>query len=215
MSIRKSGLALACVSLLLSGCASYQAANLNPLLSDIGIQKLQSSDTLPVTVAWKVFDQTDCKQYLDRDVIRKGYVPIQITVYNDSDHPLYINPEEFNVAIVPYRQVTSKAHTSTVGRVLAYGVPGLFLWPFLIPAVVDGLKSSEANEALDIDYTSKAIAETVIRPHSVFNGLIFVNKGYANSALEIPLTDRMTNDKLVFSGIGENKTGFALANSPV
>ena len=59
---------------------------------------------------------------------------------------------------------------------MSYGVAGLFLWPFFIPAVVDGVKSSQANQRLDEDFAKKELADQIISPYNTINGLIFVPK---------------------------------------
>ena len=67
-------------------------------------------------------------------------------------------------------EVAKACHTSTAGRATAYGVAALVLWPFAIPAIVDGVKSHEANKELDKDFNEKNIEQMVINPHTTHNG---------------------------------------------
>jgi hypothetical protein len=197
--IKKSARYLVSSSLvLLTGCASYQAVSLNTLPQDTTTQLAQKSG---VSVSSKVFDEADCKRYLDRNVIKEGYLPVQITIRNDSKHPMYFNPNNLNVTSESAREVARTVHTSTGGRIAVWGIGGLIFFPLLIPAVVDGFKSSEANKALDEDYISKSVKEHVIEPYSNFTGLIFVSKDHDYRSLEVSLVDQVTKEKLTFSKI--------------
>ena len=182
--------------ILLTGCASYSASSLATLSADHAIE---SSTHPKVSVSWKKFDKTDCKRYLDRDVISEGFMPIQITIRNNSTDPMYFSPHNFNVPLASVNEVADKAHTNTAGRVVGWGVGGLFIWPLLIPAVYDGMKSSAANDSLDADYEAKALREHTIQPQSTFNGVVFVPKKYLSQTLEMSLVNQKTQEKVVFT----------------
>jgi hypothetical protein len=185
--------------MLLMGCASYEASMLTSLPVHSAVQSHQNPNVL---VTWKVFDQQDSKTYLGRDLISEGYIPIQMTIRNNSADPMYLNPSNFSVSLPPINEVANKVHTSTAGRVAGWGVPGLILWPLLVPAIYDGIKSKEANAALDADYLAKAIKEQTIQPHSSFNGVLFLPKQMANQSLEMFLVNQRTNEKVPCSLMG-------------
>lgn len=183
--------------ILLTGCASYNASTLSTLPAEGAIQ---STENPQVLVSWKTFDQTDCKRYLGRDVISEGYMPIQLTIRNNSNDPFYFNPQNFNVPLAPVNEVAGKAHTSTAGRVVGWSIGALFIFPLVIPAVYDGLKSSDANDQLDADYESKALREQTIQPKSLFNGVVFIPQQYAYQGLEMFLVNQKTHEKVIFKG---------------
>lgn len=179
--------------LTLSGCASYNAAPLNTLSSEV--IRSSSSKSNNVFVAAKAYDRMDCKRYLDRDVISNGYQPIQLYIQNNSDKYYSFSLNRLDLPFATQDEVVRKVHTSTVGRILGYGVPGvLVLWPLVIPAVVDGIKSSEANEALDYDFSSKVARDQVIGPHSYLNKIIFVPVGDFRQSFNITLIDQESNE---------------------
>ncbi|HEY5234747.1 MAG TPA: hypothetical protein VIJ14_01105 [Rhabdochlamydiaceae bacterium] len=182
---------------LLTGCASYNASTLSTLPVEGAIQ---SAENPHVLVSWKTYDEVDCKRYLGRNVISEGYMPIQLTIRNNTNDPMYFNPQNFNVPLAPVNEVAGKAHTSTAGRVVGWGVGGLFIWPLLIPAVYDGIKSSEANGLLDADYEAKALREQTIQPKSLFNGVVFVPQEYSNQGIEMFLVNQKNQEKLIFKG---------------
>jgi hypothetical protein len=181
---------------LLSGCASYKAAPLNALSSDV-FQSATSSQEISVTA--KAFDRTDCKRYLDRDVISKGYQPIQLYIQNNSKNSYSFALSRTDLPSARPEEVASKVHTSTAGRALGYGIPGLlFALPLIIPAVVDGIKSSEANEALDTDFAAKAARDQMIAPYSSFNKLIFVPLYDYQESFTVTLIDKESNQPKTF-----------------
>ena len=186
------------LALSLTSCASYTASVLHPLSLDTAIAQ---SGEQGVVLSWKFFDQQDCQTYLGRDVISEGYIPAQITIKNHSNDPMYLGAGNFSTPPSPIREVASSVHTSTAGRALGWGIPGLFIWPLLIPAIYDGIQSSHANAALDADYAAKAIQEHIIQPQTSFNGIVFIPKGKANEPIDTFLINQRTGEKLTFPGL--------------
>ncbi|MBS0603730.1 MAG: hypothetical protein JSS60_01695 [Verrucomicrobia bacterium] len=180
-----AALTAAAALLLLSGCASYRAAPLSSLPSE-GYKKDD------IIVSAKTFDKADCKRYLDRDVIQKGYQPVQLYIQNNSDSNYIFSLSRLSVSTARPDEVARKVHTSTVGRAVGYGVGALFLWPLAIPAVVDGVKSANANEALDNDFSSKTAMDRTIQAHSHFNKLIFVPVSEYQPRFTLELMDQET-----------------------
>lgn len=185
--------------ILLTGCASYSASTLATLPAESAVESQKSPNVL---VSWKAFDVSDCKRYLGRNVISEGYMPLQLTIRNNSTDPVYFNPQNFNIPLASVNEVASKAHTSTAGRVVGWGVGALFIFPLVIPAIYDGIKSSEANDALDADYEAKSLREHVIQPMSTFNGVVFVPQKYSYQNIEMFLVNQKTHEKIVFKGAG-------------
>jgi len=180
--------------LLLSGCASYQATSLNRVVSDAIIE------TEGLFVSAKAFDKADCKRYLDRDVLAKGYQPIQLFIENNTNAHYVFSLDSINLPHVSAEEVARTVHTSTMGRVLGYGIPGvLILWPLIIPAVVDGIKSSEANDALDRDFYTKTAADRVIAPKSTFNRLLFVTSGEYQPTFTVTLIEQESKKAKTFT----------------
>lgn len=184
--------------ILLTGCASYNASTLSMLPVESSIPSTQNSHVL---VSWKAFDHAACKTYLGRDVISEGYIPVQLTIRNNSSDPMYLSPSNFSSPVASSSEVANKVHTSTGGRVAAWGIGGLIFFPLLIPAVVDGFGSSKANTALDADYQAKALKEQVIQAHSNFNGVVFIPKSYQDQKIQMYLVNQRTNEKVAFSEI--------------
>lgn len=189
--------ALLALSLLtLTSCAHYQAQPLTTL------QESRFSDTeKPVALFCKIFTKSDCKRYLDRDVLAEGYQPIQISLQNNSRQEFIFNTDAISLPCVMPDEVADKVHTSTVGRAVAYGVGGIFLWPLLIPAVVDGFGSYHANQQLDSDFDTKAVTSQLLFPYARLNGIIFVPRKSFTPDFTITLYDRETREKLILDSM--------------
>ncbi len=182
----------------LSGCAAYRAG-IRPLPT---LTKESSSpflDDKAVDLAYRVFDKADCKKYLDRDVIKKGYQPIHITITNSSDRIIRFSRKNINLPTVDVSAIAEKVHTNTVGRAVGFGVSALFFWPLAIAAIVDGCGSAKANEKLNADFDKKALCDQTIEPFETINGLIFVPVESFKSNFKITLVAPQPAQRIVLS----------------
>ena len=187
------------VLIIFSGCAKYQPGVLASLQPEFAPYSEEKSG---ITLSVQKLTSGDSKRILNRDIIEKGYQPIQITVKNDTKKYVLFSNQGVNLPTVPAQEVADKVHTSTTGRAAAYGVAGLFIWPLLIPAVVDGVGSAQANEKLDRDYDAKVMGQVVIQPYATHNGLIFVPVSELQDSFEIILVDRETKEKISYRVTG-------------
>lgn len=176
---------LAIAMFLLSGCASYNAFPLETPIIQSCSQKNED-----ILISATPFNKADCKRYLDRDVLSKGYQPVQLFIQNASDKNYAFSLQRISLSCARPEEVADKVHTDTAGRAAGYGAGAIFLWPLAIPAIVDGVKSSNANEALDNDFSAKTARDQIIPPHSYFNKLIFVPVKEYQSAFTITLMDQ-------------------------
>jgi len=151
-----------------------------------------------VTLACKALSREDCKRFFDRDAIDKGYQPVQLTIVNDSSNYILFSNQGISLPVCSPQEVAEKCNTSTAGRATAYGVAGIFVWPLLIPAVVDGVGSSQANTKLDRDFNEKNIEQVVINPYATHNGLVFFSKTEYQDSFFVRLVDKETNQKLEY-----------------
>lgn len=179
----------------LSGCARYRGRPLNRLAVDV----LPNSKEQFIAFDYQVFDKSDCLTYLDRDVICKGYQPVQIAFVNNSKRSFGISNESFSFICVPSEEVARTVHTSTVKRVVGYGVAGLFIWPLLIPAVVDGVGSSEANQQLDTDFAQKSLRHQTVKPYAMTNSLVFALTSDFDENFTLTVTDKETREHFVLT----------------
>lgn len=180
---------------LLTSCASYKASSLDQLSAVITQDKNSTND---ISIAIKSFDQQDCHKYLDRNVIKQGFQPIQIRIENNSDKNYIFSTSRLNPTPAKVEEVAKTVHTSTGMRVAAYGAGSLILFPLIIPAIVDGIKSAEANTQLDNDFIAKSAKDTIIHSYSSIDTLLFIPKTRLQEKLSITLIEQKTNEPVNF-----------------
>ena len=188
------GLGILMSALSLSSCAKYKAQPLAKLATFTTNENAHSA-----AFAHKALNKAECKRYLDRDVLDKGYQPVQITISNNTNRHINFSKSNISLETVSADYVGKKVHTSTVARATSYGVAGVFLWPFIIPAVVDGVGSAQANDRLDEDFSRKELCDQIISPFTTINGLIFVPVEKFDHEFSITLVDAKNHDKFVLS----------------
>lgn len=200
---------LGCLLFMLSGCGSYKCAIVSPfcpsynasILSPLPeTSAMRTSSNPHVLVSWKFFEKDDCKTYLGRNVLAKGYIPVQVTIRNYSKDSMYLEASHFNIPLLPVNEVASSVHASTIARVLGWGIPGLLLWPLLAQALCDGIQSPIVNASLDADYQSKAVNSHIIQPYTTFNGIVFIAEDSVSQPFEMFLINQNTHEKLIFHG---------------
>ena len=184
--------------LLLSGCASYSASPLNSLGPDVVIHYAQDSEG-GIAIVAKAFNKSDCKRYLDRDVIEQGYQPVQLYIQNNSNKDYAFTLNRISLPCARAEEVAEKVHTSTAGRATGYGAAAVLTCGlFAIPAIVDGVKSSNANTALDNDFSAKTARDQIIFRHSHFNKLLLVPTNEYQSRVTVTLMDLESNKPKTF-----------------
>ena len=192
---RLTSSAVICLLLAATGCAKYQATSLVPLHAEFTPYAQTQSD---VAIAAKALNKSECKRYLGRDVIKKGYQPVQITIDNRSKKHWVFSRQGVSLPCAPADEVAKLVHTSTAGRATAYGVGGLIFWPLLIPAVLDGCGSAAANDQLDADFDAKAARDEILQPYAQVNTILFVPRSAYREDFTITLIDRETQEPVRF-----------------
>lgn len=177
----------------LAGCARYKAQPLEKAT----LKKTRPAGERSVVFASQAFTKDDCKRYLGRNILAKGYQPVLVTITNNSKRYFRIMRANVSLPTVPACQVASRVHTSTVGRAVGYGLAGIVIWPFFVPAVVDSICSSQANYRLDHDFASKELTEHIVGPFSTLNGVIFVPKKMFDSNFTLKAIDAETEKTFV------------------
>jgi hypothetical protein len=184
----------------LSGCASYKSRPLRQL----GRLKPHDKTECFVSFDYQIFNRHDCMRYLDRNVIKEGYQPIHITLVNNSNSFIKFSLSDFSFPCASVEEVTQRVYTNTTARAVGYGVAGLFIPIFFIPAIVDGCGSAEANKQLNIDYSQKVLRDQTISPYSYINGLIFVPCSKFSAYFTFTVVDLTNNIHLTLSPINQH-----------
>lgn len=190
------------IALFLSGCASYKSSPLRRL--SVAPIKIAEKNKDKVLFAHRVYNKADCERYLGRDVLAAGYQPIQLTITNQTQHNLLFSINNISVPCVNQEAVKNLVYTSPTSRAVGYGIAGLILAPFIVPAIVDSIWSSEANRQLDVDYDAKSSEEQTIKSGETLNGVIFVPLSEFKNTFTITLLDIKNSKKLELRALPEN-----------
>jgi hypothetical protein len=177
--------------LFLTGCAHYRALPLNTISSATILSDSCSEQDLVIVA--RAFDRRDCKKYLDRNVIEKGFKPVQLSIENRSDKNYFFSLNRIGIPCVAAQEVAEKVHTSTVARAAGYGAAALFFWPFAIPAVLDSVYSAKSNDALDSDFMHKSAKDQIISSHSHVDMLLFIPNENFRPEFRLTVIDLKSN----------------------
>lgn len=182
-------------SFLLTSCASYTSIAL-PQKDVTTLNQFDKINNVYVGVSF--MDKAECQRYFDADLIDKGVQPIYMVIENGSEKTYLFSKESIGIPKMDSLQASEKGERSTAGRIAGYGALSLILWPFLIPAIADGISSSNANKSLRADYESKQIADGPIRPRVSRYGVFFSPVLQSGEEISISLIEQESKESLVF-----------------
>ena len=152
-----------------------------------------------LAIGCKAFSKYECLTYLDRDLLKKGYQPIQLSFHNRTDKSYAFSIYDVTLPCTTVEDVTKTVHTSTAGRMTSYTLGSLFLYPLIIPAIVDGIRSSNANAALDQDFLNKSKDHFEILPHSFHKTLIFIPRKHFQPQFDFTLREPATGERTIIT----------------
>jgi len=199
----------------LASCASYKARPLDTLSFNIEapLENLYTS--------CKAFSAEDSQRYLGKNVLARGYQPVQISIRNSSKDTFYLPLDGISLPHTDPETVSEEMHFSTATRTVAMTgaglvganlvvIPSLILSPILgplslvvplatlvTPPIMGGVKSSEANKAMDRDFDKKGARDAFIGPHATVNMLLFVPEELYRSDFTMTLKNSNTSEVFV------------------
>ncbi|MDD4202439.1 MAG: hypothetical protein PHQ52_03135 [Candidatus Omnitrophica bacterium] len=185
-----------CFCLLLSGCASYNASRL-PSKDPFSFANYQQKDGL--IMAAQFLSASDSKKVFGVSNLYKKFQPVYITIENKTGETYDFKKSMLNKRTTSAEEVAEICKFNTAGRATTYGVAGLFLWPLLIPAVVDGVGSSNANSKMQDDFAFKEIRDDRIQPNGMLSGVVFLEKMKDGETLDIRLQNVGDNNIALFT----------------
>jgi len=123
---------LALIPFLFNSCAKYRAEPLTVL-------ETQTTPSGKVSWAAKEFNAEDSKKHLGRDVLKKGYQPIQLCIVNNGDYAYTLTPDQISLPVVEAKQVADDSRFSTKTRILVYTGLGLISIPLIVFTAATGI----------------------------------------------------------------------------
>jgi hypothetical protein len=197
MNVRYSIVGVCLAALCVSGCAKYRPKPL-AMPSHIVTQEKEG-----VALQAALLDNVESKQIFgERSPQAKGYQTIQLALTNKTNQAYELDAHNIGLELASAQVVAHQIGFNTAGRVAGWGIAGLFIWPFLIPAIVDGVKSSQANRDLERDLDVRTISngsKIYIQPHSTMNKVMFVASENYRTSFDVDLINQHTGDPVNFS----------------
>jgi hypothetical protein len=192
MKFRNGFVFLCCVGvLLLTGCAKYRPKPLNMPQNTV-----QEKNGLLVQASLMSTEESR-EVFGNRSPQSKGFLPIQLAITNKTPQAYQLDASHIGLELVPADHVARQISFNTAGRVAGWGIAGLFIWPFLIPAFVEGSKSSLANKELSRDFEKRTIStnsKVFIGGNGMINRVMFVDAEKYKTTFAFDLINQNTGD---------------------
>lgn len=168
--------------LLLSFSTHYTVDPLSNLSSDTGRKR--------VIITSKVFNASDSKKYLSRDLLSRGFQPIQLTIHNNTTSTVSI--EDVDMPQVAPSKVALKVTKDAVPRAIGYKIASLIFWPFMIPSTIDGIRTLNTHSKMVADFEAKAVKSEAILPYSVVQRILFIKDKDFKKHTKVQIYDQTT-----------------------
>jgi hypothetical protein len=127
-----------------------------------------------VAIFYKFYSAQESSRLLSRDLLRMGYQPIQISIYNDTDQTWQLAPDQVSLPSVSGNKIAKKIFKKGLWRSLIYKVGGLFFWPLMVPGVVDNIHTVISYRGAKKSLTAKGLSEELIAPYSTVHRVLYV-----------------------------------------
>ena len=187
--------------LIFQSCASYQGGRLpGKDVETFANRQVQGE----VYMAVDIMNTQKIQQAFQFDLEEYEVQPIYIVIDNRSKQSYQFKKSGIDKQIYSAKEVAEKVQYSTTGRAATYGTlaaAGLVIWPllfFAIPAVVDGVGSSGANQRIRDDYAYKEIEDGRVLPNGLLTGVVYVPRMKDGEGINFRLTDVESGEILRF-----------------
>ena len=129
-----------------------------------------------VHIRAKAYTKKESKMYLSRNLLSRGYQPVQLTIQNNTAHGYLLSNHGVDIPNASAKQVAFRVTSSAIPRSIAFKVAGLIFWPFLIPGVIDSILTFKSHMHLQHDFYAKSIKDRgeILLPFSTVHRIIFI-----------------------------------------
>lgn len=126
----------------------------------------------------RVYTPEDSKECLHRDLLSRGYIPVEVSINNNTGKAYAISGASVPMACATPSQVAWSVTKGSLPRSIGYKILGFFFWPFSIPGTIDSIRTYKGHRALVKDLTAKTLKEQdeIIPPYAAVKRVIYVKK---------------------------------------
>ncbi|MEW6101861.1 MAG: hypothetical protein AB1481_06175 [Candidatus Omnitrophota bacterium] len=185
------------------GCASYRPAG-SPS-EDISFYP-NKKEQAGLSIAIKLLDAKETRGTFKRNIHKKQVAPAFIIIKNDSQNVYKLKKGLNEQGLFSANEVADKGKFQVFWRAALFSpfIISIILWPLLLPAIVGGLGTVNANKSMREDYVNKEISDEEIHPGESLAGFLYFDSGSISKGLRIELTDVVTKEPIVFEFPGNN-----------
>ena len=147
-----------------------------------------------VSITAKAYSEEESKRYLQRDLLSRGYQPIQISIQNNSPRSFILKLDTLSQERVPPQEIARRVIRSALPRAVGYKLASFLFWPFFLPSALDSLHTMNTYRALKQDYQAKELREERIPPYATVNRILFIRTQAFEPAFPLKLVDIHTGE---------------------
>jgi hypothetical protein len=166
---------------------------------------------IPLTC--KTLTEQECITYLGKhlgkNVIRKGYRPIQIIIENNSGQHLKFSSDNISLRLIPMELVAKKIcdnSTSKHAAGFAWKFTSFFMPALGIPGSIHSMLLDRSNNKVMDGLITKSATDRIIDPNSRFEGILFVHANDYHDNWTLALTDANSHETIMYK-INADNTG--------
>lgn len=160
-----------------------------------------SKDSLPfieeaegLRVAAIPYTAEESKQFLKRDLLSRGYRPVQITIENNSPKTFHLTMGDLARKQASGSEIAGKIMRGAIPRAIGYKIASLIFWPFAIPSTIDGIRSIHTYNTLKKDFNAKQFKEELVLPYSTQHRVLYLKEAASKEPIDLVLKDQETGD---------------------
>lgn len=170
-------------------------------LSSYNVAFSKEANGLRVTV--KKYSAGESKEYLDRNLMKHGYQPIQVTVENNTTRAYRLAQDGISQPSASPGKVASSISKKALPRSIGLKIASFFFWPLMIPSTIDGIHMLKTHAQMKKNYTAKAVKEESeeIAPYSTVSRVLFVPKDEVKDALTVTLNSQDYREAFSFTSM--------------
>lgn len=177
-------------TIFISGCVYYTP---RALRSQVYGAKVENK---LVKVTARELTKPDFDFYFKHNLNTNRIKALQVNIFNQTSSPLMLDGGSIDLELEEIDLISSKLHYNTIGRVILWSLPGIFIWPFFIGAVADGYNCWLQNKRIDEDIEQKILtnnSKLTIRPYASVSKVMFVREVnfYNNFTLSVRKKDSL------------------------
>jgi hypothetical protein len=163
--------------------------------------ELPALEKKEILLTTKALNGEESKAFLGKDLIDRGYQPIQLTIQNNSPRSYILAQDKIELPTASASDVAWRVTKGTIPRGIAYKIASFFFWPFIIPSTIDSINTLKSHGDLKRDLHAKTVSHEEITPYSTVTRVIFVPKDEYRSSFQVTLVDAETGKHLVFDAL--------------